>query len=614
MKTKGKLITTLISILLICTMFSLIACSADDAEPTEAETTAAEAAVTTTAESTESTMPEDDSAIKGRFILAGVAADSDQGNPYQIWLDIDFTAEEGTDAWTKTTEILTEAGYAYVESEWGNHLQKLTPPADLAGQTELESGVTNGENSAWMWSYNDNIDKSAHEHLLEDGDVIRWYFTNDWSQNYNGHPEKFIPEEGNSIEENANAKRPVDLDSWWPAFGGSMAHNSTKQLDYPLKGFAAKEVFALQKEGDWLDAYSDPIQVDDFIYIVFSDTLMKLNRDGSLAAEAKLQFPIDSTSRIAYADGLILVPMKYGKIQALTADSLTTVWAAEAPGQILIDDPDMGVTIPYSQQSLTSLTISEGVIYQGLCNAGWSERSLGGVYRALSIEDGSTIWEYRSNESGFYWSGAALNKGVLIVGNDAGEILALDPADGAVIDNIALPASEADGLPPVIRTNMIVWDDYVYFVSQDGNLNRLEVDDNGALGELTRVQFCEGSSTASPTIVDGKVYVGGLDAFAIIDADSMAIDKSYALEGVSQSTPLVVKDGADNIFVYFTINKEPGAIYGLTPDEDTVQTVYTPSEGQQNFCMASVSISPDGTLYYTNDSHTFFAVQLEKGE
>ena len=63
MKTKGKLITTLISILLICTMFSLIACSADDAEPTEAETTAAEAAVTTTAESTESTMPEDDSAI-----------------------------------------------------------------------------------------------------------------------------------------------------------------------------------------------------------------------------------------------------------------------------------------------------------------------------------------------------------------------------------------------------------------------------------------------------------------------------------------------------------------------------------------------------------------------
>ena len=90
----------------------------------------------------------------------------------------------------------------------------------------------------------------------------------------------------------------------------------------------------------------------------------------------------------------------------------------------------------------------------------------------------------------------------------------------------------------------------------------------------------------------------------------MKVEKSYDIDGAIQGTPLVVKDKSGSTYVFFTINKEPGALYGIATDQDTVHTIYTPAESQQNWCMASVSVSADGNLYYSNDSHTFFAVKL----
>ncbi|MDD2427708.1 MAG: PQQ-binding-like beta-propeller repeat protein [Eubacteriales bacterium] len=554
--------------------------------------------------------------VSGRFVLVGTSENpSANENPYQIWLDIPFEVEEGTDAWALTEKALSENGYTFTESPWGgNHLQKLSPPADKVGQIELDGGVTNGSKSFWMWSYNDNIDLSAHEYLVQEGDVIRWYFSNDWEQEYFGHPDKFYPETGNTIAVDATAKRPSDLTSWWPAFGSSMVHNSTKELDILLDGFEATEVFTFQKEGGWMDSFSDPIQVGEWIFVTFSDTLYKLERDGSVAAEAKLEFMIDSTARLAYADGLILVPIKYGKVQALTADSLTTVWIADAPAQILLQDPNSDLTVPHSQQSLTSLKVVEGVVFQGSCTVGWAPRSYGGSYRALSLKDGSTIWEYSSTESGFYWSGGAVLNGVVVVGNDLGEVFAFDAATGSIVDEMTLPAA-SDGLAPAIRTNMISLDNQIYFISQqDGTLHRLDINSDGTFGALKSVKFCDGGSTASPTISDGKVFAAGPGTLAVINAATMTVEKTYEIDGAIQGTPLVVKDNSGRTFVYFTINKEPGAIYGVTTDEDSVHTIYTPDEDKQNYCMASVSIGADGTLYYSNDSHTFFAVRLAEKE
>ncbi len=359
-----------------------------------------------------------------------------------------------------------------------------------------------------------------------------------------------------------------------------------------------------------MDSFSDPLQVGDWIYVVFSDTLYKLNRDGSVNAEAKLEFMIDSTSRPAYADGLVFVPMKYGKVQALTADNLTTVWIARAPEQILLPNPDTDEMEAQDQQSLSTLTAANGLLYQGTCTVGWSPRSYGGSFRALSLADGSTVWEYSSTETGFYWSGGALLNGVVVVGNDLGEVFAFDAANGNIVDKLTLPLA-ADGLAPAIRTTMVPSGNRVYFITQqDGSLHRLNVNSDGSFGALKSVNFSAGGSTASPVLADGKVYAAGPGTLSIINADTMKIEKSYDIDGTIQGTPLVVKDKSGSTYVFFTINKEPGALYGISTDQDTVHTIYTPVESQQNWCMASVSVSPDGNLYYSNDSHTFFAVKL----
>lgn len=610
---RKKLIALFITIVLILAIVPLQSCMQTPPAEPDRGNDATESTESTTLPTAAETVPDSkpeisDQGLKGRFVLAGTTElSAESENPYQIWLDLPFSAEEGIDVWSLTQQILNDHGYIYVESEWGNHIQKLTPPSD-SGQIELEAAVTNGPDSSWMWSYNDNMDQAAHEYLVRDGDEIRWYFTNDWSQEYSGHPESYLADEGNIVAVEADAERPSDWEAWWPAFAASMEHNNTKELALSLGGFEVDEVFTLQQEGDWFDTYSDPIQVEEWIYVVYSDTLLKLEADGSIAESAQLQFAIDSTSRIAYADGLVLVPMKYGKVQAFTADNLSTVWIADAPDQILVEDAEnSGNKLPHAQQSLTSLTVADGIIYQGLCTVGWSERSFGGVYRALDLDNGSVIWEYRSEETGFYWSGGAIKGDTIYVGNDFGEILAFNRLDGIIIDKISLPEFESQ--PPAIRSNMVIYEDFLFFVSQqDGSLNRIDIS-GGSFGCLQQVQFSN-SSTASPTILDGKVYVAGNDALVIIDADSMQIDKSYEVEGYIQSTPLVIKDSNEKVYIYFTINDEFGAVYAVAADSDNIHTVYMPIESQQNYCMETLSVSPDGTLFYTNDSHTFFALQL----
>ena len=226
-----------------------------------------------------------------------------------------------------------------------------------------------------------------------------------------------------------------------------------------------------------------------------------------------MQYPIDKTSRLAYADGLILVPIKYGKIQALTADELSTVWLADAPAQIILPDENSATMIPHPLQSLTSLKVVEDNIFQGLSTSGEDERSKGGVYRALDIEDGSTIWEYRSDKAGFYWSGGAFLREYLVVGNDLGEIFCFDFYSGELVDKMSLPGN--GGTPAAIRSTMVSSESRAFFVSeQDGSVNRLQINCGGVFAALDRLPFTAGTSTASPTLFEGKVYLAGENTLA----------------------------------------------------------------------------------------------------
>ena len=85
---------------------------------------------------------------------------------------------------------------------------------------------------------------------------------------------------------------------------------------------------------------------------------------------------------------------------------------------------------------------------------------------------------------------------------------------------------------------------------------------------------------------------------------------------------LVSKTGENSVRLYFTVNYAEsdenyvpysgGGIYSI---EDTkgatsakLETIYEPDKDHANYCMNSIYVDEDGTMYYINDSKTIFAI------
>ena len=88
--------------------------------------------------------------------------------------------------------------------------------------------------------------------------------------------------------------------------------------------------------------------------------------------------------------------------------------------------------------------------------------------------------------------------------------------------------------------------------------------------------------------------------------------KSSPLVSTGMASEENGKNETGSVCVYFTQNALPGGIYYIRDDKTArsaeIETLFTPKEGKQ-FCLSSIAAGTDGTLYYSNDSGTFFAVQ-----
>ena len=173
-------------------------------------------------------------------------------------------------------------------------------------------------------------------------------------------------------------------------------------------------------------------------------------------------------------------------------------------------------------------------------------------------------------------------------------------------------------------------------------MHRLSLSENGELKETGSVKFAK-TSTGTPALVDGKLVVGGQsDQFvqvskymkayygllAVIDAKTLAVDAAVttvdgkpllgktgaqAASAEVKSTPVVSVQGGQT-YVYFTANCNPGGMYRYRLGDADASLVYTPAPEHQQFCMYSIAVGPDGTLYYKNDSGALFAIKGVGGQ
>ena len=529
----------------------------------------------------------------------------DAATPVQdAWLNgvaVTYAADSDTTAWDLIKQALDTAGLTYDASteSWGVLVKSIT---SVDG---VELGTTADYSRSWGFYVNgESASEGVSSYKVKPGDALSLIYLYNFKE---------PATEVDGVIVDPSAKGP-DWSSSWPAAGTGATEAPT-----PTGATEEKWVAKLKESSDWSTYVSEPITAGDYLFIVAGNTLYQRDvKTGDVVKSAKLVSAISSVSRMAYADGLVLVPLGDGRVQALTADALTTVWVSEK-----LPDGKGG-----AQQCQGNLTVSAGKVYFQT-SAGWS--GPGGYSVCLDLATGKTVWKQQAagTKANYYWTGMGVSGDYGFVGNMDGTVETVDLATGESVSSLSLGASVRSGVTVAPGGKV------VYVVSYDGYLHKLGVGTAGVLTELGKVSISNSGKdskgaesfgpTSTPVLFGNRIYVGGVSTdragkygayygqLTVVDADSMSVVASVSktatgyISGEVKSTPVVSQQG-DATYVYFTGNNNPGALYRYKVGDTAAEEIYTPASANQNYGMCTPAVGADGTLYYINDSGNLFAV------
>lgn len=418
--------------------------------------------------------------------------------------------------------------------------------------------------------------------------------------------------------------------AFWPNFRGNdrnMAITSVKtptgQIDAETESSDVELLWA-SASGSGYDsgAVGSPIFVDGYMYAYAGTRLLKLDpATGATVASANMASNSDfAIIPPTYADGMIFVALKEGRVQAFRADNLTSLWVYQ--------DPLKG-------QSNSPITYSDGYVYVGF----WNGESGAANFVCLTADYEGTstkeaLWRYTS-KGGFYWAGAYANDKYVVVGTDDGQsgytsqtakLVVFDKFTGEIVD------SKTDYTGD-IRSNIAYADGRVYFTSKGGYFYSEVLGDNGKLSGSQAINL-GGMSTSTPVVYNNRAYVGvsGDGQFtaysghhiAVLDLNSWSVAYTAATQGYPQTSGLLstnTEDGSVN--VYFMDNYTPGVMRvindsanqtslkgGITENgkSNCAPVVFKPEGPLAQYCISSPVVDEYGTLYFKNDSGNLIAL------
>lgn len=414
------------------------------------------------------------------------------------------------------------------------------------------------------------------------------------------------------------------------AMGGSMnSNNGVTDAKTPLSAEDGMLYWAKKIGNGWdSGAVSSPIIVDGSIIVYAGDCIYRVNKDtGAIEATSNMagtsSFAINGPT---YADGIVLVGLSDGRVQAFNAVTLESLWL---------------YTDPLGGQPDCPITVSNGYAYTGFWSASYGNASL--VCLSLTDEDPTCTTEAKTatwrhiQSSGFYWAGVYACTDFIMVGTDRSKdgisyLYLLDPLSGAVLDT-------KSGFDGDIRST-ICYDketDAYYFTSKGGSFYRVKVR-NKEIASCDSLLLKNGirdemaMSTSTPVVYNHRAYIGvsGTGQFApysghnitVIDLDGWTIAYTIPTQGYPQTSGLLTTayENTGYVYVYFFDNYTPGTMRMLqdkpgqtepkllteeTYISKTYQTAYaifTPSNSQVQYAIASPIVDEYGTIYFKNDS------------
>lgn len=410
---------------------------------------------------------------------------------------------------------------------------------------------------------------------------------------------------------------------WWN-FRNNEENNGVTDRETPTCMEETTQKWSHQVAPNYTDSCTPPLILDGYLYTAQERYVYKLDKETGVkvATSVKLDGQIGyAMNPIVYADGKLFIQINNGRVQALDAVTLESLWVSEEVGG----------------QTLSPITYKNGYIYTST----WESETKDGAYFCINTkEDPDPSTEARECEwifvpsqremgaRGFYWAGSYASDNYVAFGTDDGDagcegssyFVTVDPVTGEIIDKL----SDLDG---DIRTTTVYHGGYLYFASKGGTLYKVSVDDKGVLGTPMTLEM-EGMMTAAPVVHNGRIYIGvcgqggqfdkdGGHCFAVVNDEDMSLAYKVDIQGYPQAAALLStaadENGNGKVYMYFTYNSYPGGIYfftdtpGQTEATDT-QVLFEPPVEQQQYCISTISCDAEGTLYYKNDSGYLMAV------
>lgn len=262
-----------------------------------------------------------------------------------------------------------------------------------------------------------------------------------------------------------------------------------------------------------VQATSSPVIVGDKIYVTNSkNQLVQLDRNGKILNRVNLSSSLSYVTDICYGDGMLFVPLGNGTIQAFNEDTLSPLWISEKQNGPIT----------------SKLTYHNGYVYAGTFGS-----SKASPFFAINVKDEDTTkgneikkvsWSYDYDEkdrNGYYCNQAkVIGNNIYFVGDD-GILVSHALTSQKVNKTIKLDVG--------VRSGITYDGNYIYVMTRSTTLYKISKD----LKIIGKVQLEKnGSSTSTPTINNGRIYVGGVkdsDDFyskgfmAVIDAKTMKV-------------------------------------------------------------------------------------------
>ena len=546
--------------------------------------------------------------------VTGVSASDADGNYTEQSVvpltELTLPADDDTTAESVLEQLMTAAGCTNLEANALGLTSATMPDGRVLGTTSA------APYSFWSFYVNNGFANfGASSYCLKNGDCVEFrYVKGDGIQKPSSAPAT-----------NPGAEHP-DVDTAWNGFANGGSGSATDALTPTTKtdtpSWALNLLTEEQQKAGASASASDPIVANGRVYLVtgasvwggktWNAVLNEIDPEtGSVVRSLELGSSMDSTCRPVIAQGIILIPLSGGYLQAVSAKTFETLWYSDA----------------FTKQNLSSLTVDGDYVYINTLDY-WSANGndvQNGTVRRINIHTGAIAGSASVADGGYYWSGGLMVNGYYVVGSDFGQVRVYSADLSKLVASFKLSGGN-------IRSALTVHDGYVYAVTRDdGTLHKLTIGSDGSITEAGKVQFAP-YSTSTPVFSGKYAFICGATAnnwkakglLSIIDLSDMSVRQITKADGEelgfeSKSTPLVsTRDG--ETYVYFTLNgakgnwpnyTSGGGVYMYKLGDAEATEVFVPGSGYANYCMASVVCDEFGNLYYTNDSGHLFCVKSQ---